>query len=430
MWGVWCVGLVPHLRKAICGCAAAIVALALAGCSSGFSRSDFASYGYGQQSSGSDQMVTSSLPPVPSQPVYGSGRGSQYASRSDTGYGHNSNSNYRRPQNANYAPDAVQRKSLPPAAMPAVARSSAGGSVTVKRGDTLYSLSRDHGVPIDRIKTANNMTSTYLEEGQSIIIPSGKIAAQPGIRHHRVKRGESLAVIARQYGTSHAALASANAMTDPDRLQPGDVIKVPQGGTAVAQASRAPSIEMPRIKRVKTRPVRVASASPNVPMPTSKPDRQPLPKRQASAPKPKPKKVASIGKLPNPQPMSGSKFRWPARGRVISGYGAKSNGKHNDGINIAVPQGTSIKAAENGVVAYAGNELKGYGNLILVRHDNNWVSAYAHNSKIMVKRGDKIRRGQIIAKAGQSGMVNRPQLHFELRKGSRPVDPRRHMTGT
>jgi murein DD-endopeptidase MepM/ murein hydrolase activator NlpD len=407
----------------------AIAVLALAGCSSGFSRSEFASYG-GQQSSSSDQIVTSSLPPVPSEPVYGSSSGSQYAARSNSSYGYNRDRNYGQARNANYAPAAVERKSLPPAPMPAVARSSTGGSVTVKRGDTLYSLSRDHGVPINSIKTANNMTSTYLEEGQSIVIPSGRIAAKPGIHHHRVKRGESLAVIARQYGTSHAELARANAMTDPDRLQPGDVVKVPQGGQAVADASRAPSIAVPRIKKVKTRPVRVASASPNVPIPSSKPDRGPLPKKQASTPKPKPKKVASIGKLPKPKPMSGSKFRWPARGRIISSYGAKSNGKHNDGINIAVPQGTSIKAAENGVVAYAGNELKGYGNLILVRHDNNWVSAYAHSSKILVKRGDKIRRGQIIAKAGQSGLVNRPQLHFELRKGSRPVDPRRHMTGT
>ena len=120
-------------------------------------------------------------------------------------------------------------------------------------------------------------------------------------------------------------------------------------------------------------------------------------------------------------------FRWPVRGRIISGYGAKPDGKHNDGINVAVPLGTSVKSAENGVVAYAGSELQGYGNLVLIRHSNGWVSAYAHNDQIMVKRGDEVRRGQVIAKAGKSGSVSQPQVHFELRKGSQPVDPLKYM---
>jgi murein DD-endopeptidase MepM/ murein hydrolase activator NlpD len=111
----------------------------------------------------------------------------------------------------------------------------------------------------------------------------------------------------------------------------------------------------------------------------------------------------------------------------VSAFGTRPDGGHNDGIDLAVPQGTSVMAAENGVVAYAGNELRGYGNLILIRHANNWVSAYAHNEEILVKRGDKVRRGQIIAKAGASGSVTQPQVHFELRKGSRPVDPTKFM---
>src|SRR5207248_982710 len=116
-------------------------------------------------------------------------------------------------------------------------------------------------------------------------------------------------------------------------------------------------------------------------------------------------------------------FRWPVRGKVITSYGAKTNGKANDGINLAVPEGTPVKAAEDGVVAYSGNELKGYGNLVLVRHTNGYVTAYAHASELMVKRGDTIKRGQIIAKSGQSGEVGSPQLHFEIRKGSSLVDP-------
>ena len=139
-------------------------------------------------------------------------------------------------------------------------------------------------------------------------------------------------------------------------------------------------------------------------------------------------RVATNEQLPTPDPMSGNSFRWPVRGRVISEFGAKPDGGHNDGIDLAVPAGTSVLAAENGVVAYAGNELKGYGNLVLIRHANNWVSAYAHNEEILVKRGDKVRRGQVIAKAGATGSVSQPQVHFELRKGSRPVDPTKFMS--
>jgi murein DD-endopeptidase MepM/ murein hydrolase activator NlpD len=122
-------------------------------------------------------------------------------------------------------------------------------------------------------------------------------------------------------------------------------------------------------------------------------------------------------------------FRWPVRGKVITSYGAKTNGKANDGINLAVPEGTPVKAAEDGVVAYSGNELKGYGNLVLVRHTNGYVTAYAHASELLVKRGDAIKRGQIIAKSGQSGEVGSPQLHFEIRKGSSPVDPLQFLNG-
>ena len=122
-------------------------------------------------------------------------------------------------------------------------------------------------------------------------------------------------------------------------------------------------------------------------------------------------------------------FRWPVRGKVITSYGAKTNGKSNDGINVAVPEGTPVKAAEDGVVAYSGNELKGYGNLVLVRHSNGYVTAYAHASELLVKRGDTIKRGQIIAKSGQSGEVGSPQLHFEIRKGSSPVDPLQFLNG-
>jgi murein DD-endopeptidase MepM/ murein hydrolase activator NlpD len=122
-------------------------------------------------------------------------------------------------------------------------------------------------------------------------------------------------------------------------------------------------------------------------------------------------------------------MRWPVRGKVIQGFGPKTTGGQNDGINVAVPEGTPIKAAEDGVVAYAGNELKGYGNLVLVRHSNGFVTAYAHASELSVKKGETIKRGQVIGKAGSTGNVTSPQLHFEVRKGATPVDPAQYLNG-
>jgi murein DD-endopeptidase MepM/ murein hydrolase activator NlpD len=116
-------------------------------------------------------------------------------------------------------------------------------------------------------------------------------------------------------------------------------------------------------------------------------------------------------------------FRWPVRGRIINNFGARVSGSPNDGIDLAVPEGTQVRAADDGVVAYAGNELKGYGNLVLVRHSNGFVTAYANGSELLVKRNDQVHKGQVILKSGQTGNAAAPQLHFEIRKNSAPVDP-------
>jgi murein DD-endopeptidase MepM/ murein hydrolase activator NlpD len=124
---------------------------------------------------------------------------------------------------------------------------------------------------------------------------------------------------------------------------------------------------------------------------------------------------------------SGPAFRWPARGRVINNYGARVNGSTNDGIDLAVPEGTPVRSADDGVVAYAGNELKGYGNLVLVRHANGFVTAYANGSELMVKRNEQVHKGQVVMKSGQTGNASAPQLHFEVRKNSAPVDPMQYL---
>lgn len=178
---------------------------------------------------------------------------------------------------------------------------------------------------------------------------------------------------------------------------------------AVAEAKKpAPAPEKPKATVVASAP----AAEPKV---TAVPKSAPEP---APAPAADPKTTASLPK--QPEASEKADFRWPARGRVIQGFSGRGG---NEGINIAVPEGTPIKAVEGGTVAYAGSELKGYGNLVLIRHPNGYVSAYAHNGELNVKRGDTVSRGQVVAKSGQTGNVSSPQLHFELRKGSTPVDP-------
>ena len=181
---------------------------------------------------------------------------------------------------------------------------------------------------------------------------------------------------------------------------------------APAQA-RAPRVAQPRSVRtdvvasIPTEKVRLAKSEPE------KPERHEVENVA--------RKAEPAGGIPS--------FRWPVRGRIIAGFGPRPNGTQNDGINLAVPAGTPIKAADDGVVAYAGNELKGYGNLVLIRHGNGFVSAYANASELLVKRGEHVKRGQVIARAGQTGNVTSPQLHFEIRKGSAPVDPTKYLSG-
>jgi murein DD-endopeptidase MepM/ murein hydrolase activator NlpD len=224
--------------------------------------------------------------------------------------------------------------------------------------------------------------------------------------------------IARHNGVTLTALAHANRLQTNSKLAIGDRITVPGGGHQVAAAQPTPVRPAPAPAPQVAQPhtvaaTKVASAAPV---------------QTARVAKEEPRTTETVVKTAEPSGAMPS-FRWPVKGRVIAGFGSKPNGTQNDGINLAVPEGTPIKAADDGVVAYAGNELKGYGNLVLIRHSNGFVSAYAHASELMVKRGDTIKRGQVIAHAGQTGSVTSPQLHFEIRKGSTPVDPAQYLGG-
>lgn len=256
-------------------------------------------------------------------------------------------------------------------------------------------------------------------------------AARPST--HQVTGGETLAGVARRYGVSRQQLASANRLQPTQSLRTGQTLRIPSV-QAAATSSRQLSVEpsaapAPAARREQAqRAVAQAQSTPAGrqadPQPTAAiPPAQPALAAQRSTPAPAPVRDAAQASATAEAPARAAsaepQFRWPVRGRVVAGFRAGSN----DGIKLSVPQGTPIKAAEDGVVAYAGNELRGYGNLVLVRHSNGFVTAYAHNASIAVRRGEQVRRGQTIAAAGQTGNVSSPQLHFEIRRGATPVDP-------
>ena len=303
-----------------------------------------------------------------------------------------------------------------------------GTPITVGPADTLESIARRHSVPASAIMTANHMSSAVVHPGEHLVIPrrspgaippATRIAARPPVAPvgaprtvltptsgvHVVAPGETLHSIARLYGKPVMMLAKANNVRPDTMVKVGERIIVPDvhpGTTASIPRTQAhatvqdvAAIDSPQSARV---------ATPEAPV------------QESSV-----KTAEPAGNLPG--------FRWPVRGRVIAGFGPTPNGLQNDGINLAVPEGTPVKAAEDGVVAYAGSELKGYGNLVLVRHANGFVTAYAHASDILVKRGEMVKRGQVIAHSGQTGNVSSPQLHFEIRKGATPVDPSQYLNG-
>ncbi|MGI9477774.1 MAG: peptidoglycan DD-metalloendopeptidase family protein [Hyphomicrobiaceae bacterium] len=321
---------------------------------------------------------------------------------------------------------------------------SSRNSITVEPGDTLYQLSRRHGVTVAALRQVNGLTSNTIKPGQRLALPESgqeRYAAAPRAnRQYRraepqrsrpmadpaggtyvVRRGDSLYAIARQTGVSVARLKRLNGITNVRNIRPG--VRLSLGGrapaTQVASRTNVTPRSQIRAKSITTMPIVRSKALP------SGGAQQPriLNQRPDTPIATKPRQ--SVARTPTANTRQN--FRWPARGRVIAAFNHSGQGTRNDGINIALPLGTDIGAAEGGVVAYAGSELKGYGNLVLVRHDNGWVSAYAHASEILVKRGDRIARGQVIAKAGRSGGVTQPQLHFELRKGAKSVDPMPHL---
>ena len=329
--------------------------------------------------------------------------------------------------------------------------STEGGTrVTVRGGETLYDLARRYGVPAKEIMKVNNISDpnrvvpgqvviipTYgyarnvaasaqdnrsasagtgnpgpgqlpvpepkpvrqvavLPNGQSLSLqnrsqaatPAGTNTGQVSAAVYTVRSGDTLSRVASRAGVSIAALKEANGLTS-STIRVGQTLRLPvagSNGNAVRTVSAAPT------QTVSTAPTTTQAL---------------VFADESDAPK-----TTGIGKL-----------RWPARGQIMNDFGSTASGSRNDGIDISMPKGTPVKAAENGVVIYAGSGLKEYGNTVLVRHDNGLVTVYGHASELIVQRGDSVARGQVVAMSGMSGQASRPKLHFEIRKDAKPVDP-------
>ena len=271
-------------------------------------------------------------------------------------------------------------------------------AVTVQKGDTLYSISRRYNVPLRDLIEINHLTPPYT-------LNIGRVLRLPTAKFHIVEKGDTLYSISRRYSVDVTTLSRVNNLQAPYTLAIGQRLALPG---SVSNETRVT----------------------NTSETTKKSSRFSFWKKSSSTTKTTPKKTTTSTKKYTPKKVTTyrkSKFAWPLKGKIISPYGTIGKGRNNDGINIKAKLGEAVKAADAGTVAYAGNELKGFGNLILIKHNDGWITAYAHNDRLFVKKGQKVRKGEKIAAAGSTGGVNTPQLHFEIRSGTKALNPMNYL---
>ncbi|MFD1694416.1 M23 family metallopeptidase [Roseibium aestuarii] len=306
---------------------------------------------------------------------------------------------------------------------------STGGTVVpLRNGETVATVSRRYGVPAEAIVAVNGLQdASQVRPGQSLIIP---VYVYGNGTSATASAGNSLPPAGSSDGLTTGSVNAAQ----PAPAQPSyrDVASATPVSAVPAPKPRGARTQSAAVAQpVRSEPVQAAATKPVVVQPRVETKAQtetrpaaPVERQQVAALDPAATKPAIETSSGN---AGGALFRWPVRGELLSDFGAKPGGSVNDGINVAVAEGTPVQAAGDGTVIYSGNELKGYGNLVLVRHEDGWVSAYAHNSKLNVKRGDKVRQGDVVGLAGATGSVSQPQVHFELRKENKPVDPLRYL---
>ncbi len=276
-------------------------------------------------------------------------------------------------------------------------------TITVQKGDTLYSISKRYNVPLRDLIEANHLTPPYtLTIGRTLRLPLAKT--------HTVAKGDTLYSISKRYDVDLTTLSKFNNLQAPYTLSIGQTLTIPGSVSNTASATATP---IPQAKATTSTTTKQTTQS-----------RfsfwKPAEKKTTTA---TPKKMTTAQKTPAGSSVRKNKFAWPLKGTILSRYGTIGKGRNNDGINIKATLGAEVKAADAGKVAYAGNELKGFGNLILIKHNDGWITAYAHNDRLFVKKGQSVRKGEKIAAAGSTGSVNTPQLHFEIRSGKKALNP-------
>lgn len=288
------------------------------------------------------------------------------------------------------------------AAVDADARYVAAQTYVVRPGDTLSEVADRTGAGVAAIGGANGLTAPYtIRAGQRLTIPAG--------RYHMVRQGQTGIAIARAYGVEWSRIVAANDLAEPYVLRTGQRILIPGGERASSTAERAAAFQLD-IDDIITGG-EPAIAENQRPAPAAATPRRVLPASAAvTAP------VSAPGR-----------FLWPVDGQVVKRFGAGASGERNDGIEIAVPRGTPIRASADGTVAYVGDAITALGGLVIVKHGEGWTSVYGHSSKLLVQRGQAVKKGQTLALSGDTGFAERPELHFELRKGRIPVDPLVHL---
>ncbi len=314
------------------------------------------------------------------------------------------------------------------------------GMHTILQGDTVYTVSQKYNLPLREIISVNSLSAPYT-------LNTGFRLKLPPPHEYKIKPGDTLNGISRLFNVSVSEMAKLNNLSEPFTIEKGQIVRLPTAQPKLEKdfaenAPIVPSFETQTSMPVKvgavesevlpppvsatntatsaTSPGQVQTASVNASAFPPQPAAKPAQVQQASV-------VLPSNVAPKIPPRGSGKFMRPVDGKVISGYGPKEGGLHNDGINIKAAKGVPVRAAENGVVAYVGSEMSGYGNLILIRHADRWMTAYAHMDKTLVKKGDVVKVGQSIGTVGATGQVDSPQLHFEVRKGTQAVDPSKYI---
>ena len=286
------------------------------------------------------------------------------------------------------------------------------GSTTVASGEGLSQVAARSHIPSGALGVANGLASTArLVPGQLLKLPGGRV--------HTVRSGETGIAIARAYGVDWPRVVAANRLAPPYALEIGDRLLLPSrvqvAAMSIEERAAAFRIDIDDL---------ITGAEPATPGRSKQVSPGRLRARLAGAETgaagaaetgASAAAVVSTGPIPH--------FSWPLEGRILSDFGAKPGGRYNDGVNLKTSAGTAVRAAADGVVAYAGDAVAGFGNLVLIKHADGWVSAYGHNEAVLVARGDRVRQGDVIARAGATGAVDEPQLHFELRRGRAAIDP-------